>query len=101
MNEPRTYRIVTASETVDLFRTAETAGRSADENAIGNLVEYSLHHDGLHLTLEYVEADCSTAIAEACSGEARPLVDPDSLAADAMHCGPAVAAAPELERAAS
>lgn len=96
MTEPRTYRIVAAGETVDLFRTAECAGHSADENAVGNLEDYSFHHGGL-LTLEYVDAavDCSTPIAEARFGAAVPLVDPDALASDAMHCGPNIAAVPE------
>lgn len=100
--EPRTYRIIAAGQTVDLFRTAECSGASADENAVDNLVDYSLHHGGL-LTLEFVDDECSTPIAEARFGAAVPLVDPDALAADAMHCGPALVAgtAPELERAAS
>lgn len=89
MNEPRTYRIVAAGQTVDLFRTGETSEASADLNAVENLSLYSVHHPGL-LTLEYVDEDCTAPIAEARSGAVVPLVDPDALAADGCHCGPTI-----------
>lgn len=96
MTEPRTYRIVAAGQTVDLFRTAETAEASADLNACENLHVYSVHHPGL-LTLEYVDEDCTAPIAEARGGDVVPLVDPDALAADGCHCGPAIVPLDESE----
>ena len=96
--EARTYRIVAGGVTLDRLRTAPASGLSADELAVQNLTDYSRHHRGL-LTLEYLDGDgCTAALAEARAGVSRLLADRDAVAADAMHCGPAVVADPDVAR---
>lgn len=84
--------------TVDRFRTGPAGSRSADEVAIGHLVEHSRWHAG-RFVLWFVDeqAGCAAALCDAEGGVGWFLVDQDACAADAMHCGPVVIAGAERE----
>jgi hypothetical protein len=87
MTDARTYLIVNGDVTVDRLRTAPTPGRSADENAVANLIDHSLHHPGRHL-LVYAYGDARVPLATARAGVGTLLVPLDDVQADAMHAGP-------------
>lgn len=79
-----------AGSVVDQFRTASTGdGRSSDENAVTNLIEWSQHHRGdfVLFYLPYGTEDTVTRVplAEARAGVGNLLVDPDALAADSRY----------------
>lgn len=92
----RTYVILRGDEPVDRFLTGPTAERSADENAVANLIDYTAHHPGGRHLLVYLDPHDATLAVPLCSardGVGTLLVSLDDLSADLMHTGPTVAAA--------
>ena len=57
----RSYLIVNGDVPVDRLRTGPTDDRSADENAVANLIDYSAHHGGRHL-LVYLHPQTGVAV---------------------------------------
>lgn len=86
--DDRLYLIVRA-DTHDLicwFYAAADGERSADENAVAELIDYSLSHDGRFLVLLDARRDGDTVLlADAHDGVGTLHVDQDAAAADSMH----------------
>lgn len=68
------------------FATEGADGRSADETAIGNLLDWSQHHDGEFVVYFVPGHDRgNVALCAAQAGVGRYLVTQDSASADSMH----------------